>query len=114
MKVTLSGSVGFKGKNQRADVEAVQGALKEVARLTGDARLDPGPGDGAAGAGTGAATERLQRRAGIRKPDARLDPGGYSVGRLNALLAIGEVAMTYPFSTTSAHPFVGAGAGMRA
>lgn len=114
MTVSLSNSVGFGCSNQTSDVEAVQEGLKEAARVTLDARLDPGPVDGDCGVGTEGAIEQFQRRLGVRRPDTRIDPDGYTLKRLNALLAIDRVAMTYPFAQKSAFAFVGAGAGMRA
>ena len=114
MTVTLSSPVGDGGTNAAPDVEAVQTALKAAARLTLDDRLDPGPVDGVSGVGTEGAIARFQRRVGISRPDARIDPAGYTLLRLNALLGIGTVHLTYPFATASATPFHGPWAGMRA
>ncbi len=114
MKVSLSKSVGFEGSNRSDDVKAVQAALKEAARLTLDPRLDPGPVDGACGVGTEGAIEHFQRHIGIRRPDAKIDPNGFTLRRLNALLALDEVEMAFPFKKSSKFPFHGAGAGMRA
>lgn len=114
MTVSLSTSVGFECANQAEDVRAVQAALKEAARLTLDDRLDPGPVDGWCGVGTEGAIEQFQRRLGMRRPDVRVDPDGTTLARLNALLAIDGVTMTFPFTRSSEFPFVGPGAGMRA
>ena len=114
MDISISASVGFECPNRATDVEAVQAALKEAARLTLDPRLDLGPVDGQNGMGTEGAIEHFQRRLGMRKPDVKIDPGGRTLKRLNALLAIDGVNMTYPFSRVSEFAFFGPGAGMRA
>ena len=114
MNIVLSGSVGHGGDNRSEDVETVQTALNAAARLTLDDRLDPGPVDGMCGVGTEGAIARLQRRIGIGAPDARVDPGGRTLLRLNSLLAIGDVLMSFPFAKSSATPYHGSGAGMRA
>lgn len=113
--VVLTDSVGGSGAaNRDADVRAVQSALKEAARLTLDARLDPGPVDGLCGDGTEGAIVRMQRRIGMRRPDARIDPTGGTLERLNALRGIGRVEIRYPFAERSSYPFAGPEAGMRA
>jgi murein DD-endopeptidase MepM/ murein hydrolase activator NlpD len=113
--VVLTDSVGGSGgANRDADVRMVQGALKEAARLTLDARLDPGPVDGICGDGTEGAIVRMQRRIGMWRPDARIDPNGGTLKRLNALRAIGRVDIRYPFAERSSYPFAGPEAGMRA
>ena len=114
MDISISASVGFECPNRANDVEAVQAALKEAARLTLDPQLDPGPVDGLSGMGTEGAIEHFQRRLGMRKPDVKIDPGGRTLKRLNALLAIDGVNITYPFSRVSEFAFFGPGAGMRA
>lgn len=114
MTVSISASVGFQGVNRSEDVRAVQAGLKEAARLTLDAALDPGPVDGFSGVGTEGAIERFQRRLGQRRPDVIFDPAGNTLRRLNALLAIDNVTITYPFSRRSDRLFFGMGAGMRA
>ncbi len=114
MNIQLSASVGDGGANKEADVKAVQTALVAAARLTLDDRLDPGPVDGKCGVGTEGALARLQRRISIRTPDARIDPGGYTLLRLNALLSVGDVFISFPFKQSSTAPYAGAGAGMRA
>ena len=114
MTISISESVGFEASNRANDVEAVQAALREAAELTRDPRLDPGQVNGEAGVGTEGAIERLQRRLGFRRPDARLDPDGYTLKRLNAWLTVGDLEMTYPFSRESRFAFFGPEAGMRA
>ena len=114
MHITLTDAVGFQSTNRASDVEEVQAALKEAARIVGDARLDPGPVDGDCGVGTEGAIDWLQRRFGMRNPDVRVEPVGRTLDRLNALLAIGEAELSYPFDRPSEFPFHGAGAGMRA
>ncbi len=114
MNIQLSASVGHEGTNKESDVETVQTALTAAARLTLDDLLDPGPVDGMCGVGTEGAIAHFQRRIGIRRPDARLDPGGHSLLRLNALLSMGDVFISFPFERSSATPYHGAGAGMRA
>lgn len=59
----LKGSVGRGGKNQSADVKAVQAALGITA-------------DGQCGGQTIAAIEAFQRQQGSAKADGRVDPGG--------------------------------------
>lgn len=113
--VVLSDSVGGSGgTNHDADVRAVQSALKEAARLTLDARLDPGPVDGVCGDGTEGAIVWMQRRIGVWRPDARIDPNGGTLERLNALRAIGRVEIRYPFAERSSYPFTGPEASWRA
>ena len=114
MDVSISESVGFECPNNADDVTAVQAALKEAARLTLDPRIDPGAVDGVCGVGTEGAIERFQRRLGTRRPDVKIDPGGNTLKRLNALLAIDSVNMTFPFTSASAFSFFGMNAGMRA
>lgn len=114
MDLSISASVGFEASNNPNDVRAVQSALKEVAGITMDPKLDPGPVDGECDDGTEGAIEHFQRRIGTRRPDARVDANGRTLRRLNALLAMDRVRPTYPFSRFSEFAFVGAGAGMRA
>ena len=114
MQVTLSSPVGTDAANRADDVEALQRALQRASDLTLDPRLHPGPADGLSGDGTEGAIARLQRRLGFRNPDGRIDPDGTSLRRLNALLTIGEAELSFPFETSSAWPYVGPGAGMRA
>lgn len=114
MDISITESVGFEGSNNADDVRALQAALKEAARLTMDHGLDPGPVDGRCGVGTEGAIEHFQRRIGMRRPDARIDPNGHTLRRLNALLAIDSVRPAFPFARHSEFPFIGAGAGMRA
>lgn len=66
--VTLSGSVGVRGRNRDADVAAVQQKLA-------DAGYDPGPIDGKVGRRTIAAIREFQRRF-MNRPDGRVDPFG--------------------------------------
>lgn len=114
MDIALTESVGFEGSNKTDDVKAVQEGLKEAARMTVDPRLDPGPIDGVCGDGTEGAIEHFQRRIGMRRPDARVDPDGRTLKRLNALLAIDGAGVTFPFARFSQFAFFGPGAGMRA
>ncbi len=114
MVVDIKKPVGADARNRSEDVLAVQAALERAAELTLDDKLDPGPVDGECGDGTEGAIAHLQRRLGMRAPDARIDPGGNTLARLNALLAIGEVEITFPFKRSSKHPFYGRKAGMRA
>ena len=114
MPLVLSASVGDGATNQAADVAAVQRALQRASDLTLDPRVHPGPADGRCGDGTEGAIERFQRRLGFRRPDARVDPGGTTHRRLDALLAIGEADLTFPFRRSPAFPYAGPGAGMRA
>lgn len=114
MALDLSASVGAGATNTKDDVTALQKALQRASDLTLDPRLHPGPADGASGDGTEGAIARLQRRLGFRDPDARIDPGGTTLRRLNALLAIGEVDLAFPFATSSKFLYTGPGAGMRA
>ncbi|PAP77695.1 peptidoglycan DD-metalloendopeptidase family protein [Rubrivirga marina] len=114
MPVSIEKAVGAGAPNRSADVEAVQRALQRASDLTLDPRVHPGPADGLCGDGTEGALERFQRRLGFGRPDARIDPGGVTLAHLNALLAIGEVEMSFPFTRPSTHPFEGPGAGMRA
>jgi murein DD-endopeptidase MepM/ murein hydrolase activator NlpD len=116
MSVSLSAAVGHDAPNDADDVKAVQAALKDAAHLLLDDRVDPGPVDGFCGVGTLGAIERFQRRISLYRPDLRLDPDGYTLRRLNALLAIGDMDLTFPFDRRpdDRFPFVGHGAGMRA
>lgn len=114
MSLTIADTVGFQCVNRATDVEEIQAALKEAARLVGDPALDPGPVDGDCGVGTQGAIERLQRRLGVRRPDAKVDPEGRTHRRLAALLAIGATSLSYPFDRLSEFAFHGPGAGMRA
>ena len=114
MIIDISESVGSGASNRAQDVRAVQAALKRISQLTRDPQLDPGPIDGDAGVGTEGAIEQFQRRLGFRKPDARIDAGGTTLKRLGAWLGIGDLDVTYPFSTKSEFAFFGPGAGMRA
>lgn len=114
MAIELSESVGANASNQREEVESVQGALGELSDLMFDPPMHPGPVDGKCGPGTEGAIEQFQRRLGFRRPDARIDPNGGTLQRLNAWLAIAEMTVGYPFAQESAFPFFGSGAGMRA
>jgi len=114
MTIELAGSVGTNGLNRSKDVESVQTALRRLADVMFDPPLHPGPADGKSGEGTEGAIESFQRRLGFRKPDARIDPGGTTLARLNAWLVIGDLTPRYPFATKSTFSFFGSGAGMRA
>lgn len=114
MVLDLSAAVGAGASNTKADVTALQKALQRASDLTLDPKLHPGPADGASGDGTEGAIAQFQRRLGFRDPDARIDPGGTTLERLNALLAIGEVDTVFPFATSSKFLYVGPGSGMRA
>ena len=114
MSLSLSASVGAGAANAADDVTALQRALQRASDLTLDPRVHPGPADGSCGDGTEGAIERFQRRLGFRQPDARVDPGGTTHRRLDALLAVGEVEMAFPFRRSSTFPYEGPGAGMRA
>lgn len=65
----LGGSVGAQGRNARADVLAVQGALN---RRAGAGLVE----DGQCGSKTIAAITAFQRAQGLRAADGRVDPGG--------------------------------------
>jgi len=114
MALILSASVGAGASNQADDVEALQKALQHAAVLTLDHRLDPGPADGRAGDATHGAIARFQRRLGHSQPDSRVDPGGNTLQRLNALLGIGDINIAFPFTSTPSHAYVGPGSTMRA
>lgn len=114
MVLHLTSSVGRDAHNDSADVRVVQAALTEAAGYALDARLDPGPLDGLCGDGTEGAIAHLQRRLGIRRPDAVIDPGGYTARRLAAYLRIGRAEIIFPLAESSRWPYVGPGAGMRA
>ena len=114
MDISISQSVGFQGANLNGDVRVIQEALKEAAVITLDPRIDPGPVDGACGVGTEGAIAQFQGHIGLRRPDAKIDPNGHTLKRLNALLAIGATNLTYPFARFSDFAFSGPGAGMRA
>jgi murein DD-endopeptidase MepM/ murein hydrolase activator NlpD len=114
MSITLSAPVGFGSTNRASDVEEVQAALKEVAHMLGDSRLDPGLVDGDCGVGTEGAIEQLQRRFGMLRPDVKVDPGGRTLRRLNALMDLRDTRFGYPFARSSEFAFHGPGAGMRA
>lgn len=122
--LVLPASAGHGGANAPDDVTRVQLALARAAAVTLDARLHPGPADGHSGVGTEGAIERLQRRMGSRRPDARIDPTtasggtGATLARLNAWLRIADDLadgkISFPFRQSSRWPFVGPGSGMRA
>ncbi|MEM1054077.1 MAG: peptidoglycan DD-metalloendopeptidase family protein [Bacteroidota bacterium] len=115
MQVQLQSPVGLNTVNREDDVRALQAGLKEAARLTLDDRLGPGLIDGLYGPGTAGAIATMQRRIGMRRPDGRVDPGGSTLGRLNALLAIDKVVLTFPFAShpEDRFPFRGIDAGPR-
>lgn len=116
MALALSHSVGHRGVNAPDDVRAVQGALQRASDLLLRPSVHPGPADGHSGDGTEGAIEAYQRTIG--KPDGRVDPGGYTLKRLNALLDIGDMEdrgeIAFPFTASSKYPYHGPGAGMRA
>lgn len=114
MPVQLTASVGTEAHNTEADVESLQRALQRASDLTLDPRLHPGPADGVSGDGTEGAIARLQQRLGFRDPDGRVDPDGRTLRRLNALLAIGEADISFPFPESASSPYQGPGSGMRA
>ena len=116
MQVHIESAVGADAPNRDADVRGIQSGLAEAARLTLDDRLGPGLVDGLYGPGTAGAIVRMQRRIGILRPDGRVDPGGRTLRRLNALLAIDKVELSFPFAERPSErfPFHGRGAGPRA
>ena len=74
MAVQLMGSVGRGGRNQAADVQAVQKLLTGL-------KLDTGGIDGVCGLRTVHAIVRFQRGF-LQAPDGRIDPGGTTWQRL--------------------------------
>ena len=107
-------AVGRAARNRAEDVAAVQAALQVASAITLDDRLHPGDVDGWCGDGTEGAIEHLQRRFGSTNPDALIEPGKTTWRRLDALLDIGQMELTFPFVKSSRWPFIGSGAGMRA
>ena len=125
----LTASVGRKGRNLTADVEAVQRALLDLSRLTGDAALHPGGRtdeeavDGDAGAGTEGAVAWFQRAyLHARRPDARVDPDGLTRASLVKHLRIYRAArasggdaglISFPLAQAATAPYHGPGGGQR-
>jgi hypothetical protein len=79
--ITLSGSVGRGGANQKQDVILVQTSLNEHLNvLPGRRKIDT---DGLVGPATIAAIKAFQQHVvGLRPPDGRVDPGGKTLARL--------------------------------
>ncbi|WP_041598720.1 peptidoglycan-binding protein [Hahella chejuensis] len=76
---SIQQSVGLGGVNRKADVILAQTLLNRYAK-THSSRLVV---DGVAGAATVSAIKRFQReKAGMNKPDGRIDPGGRTLGAL--------------------------------
>ncbi len=95
MTIRIRNSLGFGGTNDPADVELVQRVLRD--RVSEDAG-GPQPGFGVTGRCDGTASDPTvvaikkfpsrQLRTPVgganRRPDGRLDPGGFSLRRLSA------------------------------
>ena len=94
MSVTIHQSVGLRGRNDAADVEAIQGLLNAVPQAAGGplSRLAVnGRCDGSENDPTVVAIKKFQWRhsrmpggGAAHLPDGRIDPGGYALRRLNA------------------------------
>lgn len=87
MEIKIAASVGENGKNKDSDVRIIQKALNNIMQYNVLAPLSPLAEDGIAGRKTKVAIRQFQRVAvGMSAPDGRIDPGGKTIGKLNAVI----------------------------
>lgn len=87
MEIKIVGSVGENAKNRDSDVRIIQKALNNVMQYNILAPLGPLAEDGIAGRKTKVAIRQFQRVAvGMASPDGRIDPGGRTLKKLNAVV----------------------------
>lgn len=86
--VRIGFSVGEKGKNLRSDVLAIQKAINCVIKCNLLTPLIPLKEDGVVGKNTKTAIRRFQQNSlRIPMPDGRIDPGGKTLEKLNAIIS---------------------------
>jgi peptidoglycan hydrolase-like protein with peptidoglycan-binding domain len=87
MEIKIIASVGENAKNRESDVRVVQKALNNIMQYNILAPLPPLAEDGIAGRKTKVAIRQFQRVAvGMTAPDGRIDPGGKTIVKLNAVI----------------------------
>lgn len=87
MEIKIIASVGENAKNRESDVRVVQKALNNIMQYNILAPLPPLTEDGIAGRKTKFAIRQFQRVAvGMTAPDGRIDPGGKTIVKLNAVI----------------------------
>lgn len=87
MEIKIIASVGENAKNRDSDVRIVQKALNNIIQYNILAPLPTLAEDGIAGRKTKVAIRQFQRVAvGMTAPDGRIDPGGKTIGKLNAVI----------------------------
>ena len=87
MEIKIIASVGENAKNRETDVRVVQKALNNIMQYNILAPLPPLAEDGIAGRKTKVAIRQFQRVAvGMTAPDGRIDPGGKTIVKLNAVI----------------------------
>jgi len=86
MEIKIVASVGENAKNRDSDVRIIQKALNNIMQYNILAPLPPLTEDGIAGRNTKVAIRQFQRVAvGMTAPDGRIDPGGKTIAKLNAV-----------------------------
>lgn len=98
MDIKILGSVGENAKNRDSDVRIIQGALNNIMQYNILAPLGPLTVDGIAGRKTKVAIRQFQRVAvGMASPDGRIDPGGKTIIKLNAVInTAAKISNTQP------------------
>lgn len=99
MEIKIAASVGENAKNRESDVRIIQKALNNIMQYNILAPLPPLTEDGIAGRNTKVAIRQFQRVAvGMTAPDGRIDPGGKTIAKLNAVI---NTATKLPKAKTS-------------
>ncbi len=87
MEIRIAASVGENAKNRDTDVRIIQKALNNIMQYNILAPLPPLSEDGIAGRKTKIAIRQFQRVAvGMSAPDGRIDPGGKTIVKMNAVI----------------------------
>lgn len=89
--IRIGFSVGENGKNQKADVLAIQKAINYIIQFNVLVPLLPLKEDGVAGKNTKTAIRRFQQVSlGVSIPDGRIDPSGKTLEKLNSVILISQ------------------------
>ena len=87
MEIKIAASVGENARNTDSDVRIIQKALNNIMQYNILAPLAQLTEDGIAGRKTKVAIRQFQRVAvGMTAPDGRIDPGGKTIVKLNAVV----------------------------
>jgi flagellum-specific peptidoglycan hydrolase FlgJ len=107
-EVNIIASVGENAKNKDTDVRAIQKALNQIMQFNILVPLGPLKEDGVAGKNTKLAIRQFQRVAvGMAAPDGRINAGGKTLAKLNAVINASDKLATKTPKTTAWLPSAG-------